>query len=172
MIRVHKIKLDPNREQEIYFRKASGVARHAYNWALTEWKRQYEAGEHPHEASLRKQYNALKPVEFPWAMEVTKCAPQQAIKNLGAAFQNFFRRVKAGEKPGYPEFKRKGRHEAFRADNGPAKAGEHAVATDGKRLKLPVIGWVRTREAVRFEGQIKSDLPRRHLPFATPLRFL
>lgn len=85
MLRAHKIKLAPTKEQVIYFARSCGVARHAYNWALAAWKEQYEAGGKPSEMSLRKQYNALKPVEFPWAIEVTKNAPQQAIKNLGTA---------------------------------------------------------------------------------------
>lgn len=157
MIRVHKIRLDPNQAQATYFAKACGVARHAYNWALGRWIEQYEAGLKPSESALRREYNAIKPVEFPWALEITKNAPQQAIKNVGIAFQNFFRRVKAGDKkPGYPKFKKKGIHDSFRADNGPQTAGADAVAVDGKRVKLPVIGWVRMREAVRFPGQVKS----------------
>jgi putative transposase len=157
MIRVHKIRLDPNPAQATYFAKACGVARHAYNWALGRWIEQYEAGLKPSESALRREYNAIKPVEFPWALEITKNAPQQAIKNVGTAFQNFFRRVKAGDnKPGYPKFKKKGIHDSFRADNGPQTAEADAVAVDGKRVKLPIIGWVRMREAVRFPGQIKS----------------
>ncbi len=77
MLRAHKIKLTPTKEQAIYFARSCGVARHAYNWALAEWKQQYEAGGKPSEMSLRKQYNAIKPVEFPWALEVTKNAPQR-----------------------------------------------------------------------------------------------
>ena len=157
MIRVHKIKLDPSQAQAACFAQACGVARHAYNWALGRWIEQYEAGLKPTEAALRREYNAIKPVEFPWALDVTKNAPQQAIKNVGVAFQNFFRRVKAGDKkPGYPKFKKKGVHDAFRADNGPQTAGADAVTVDGKCVKLPVIGWVRMRESVRFPGQIKS----------------
>ena len=159
MLRVHKIKLDPNQEQEVYFRKASGVARHAYNWALATWKRQYEAGEKPNEANLRKRYNAIKPVEFPWALEVTKCAPQQAIKNAGTAYKNFFDRLKKGKKGrdvGYPKFKKKGLRDSFRADNGPAAKGANALPADGKKIKLPIIGWIRMREAVRFSGTIQS----------------
>ncbi len=144
MLRVHKIKLNPNQDQEIYFRKACGVARHAYNWALATWKRQYEVGEKPNEANLRKQYNAIKPVEFPWALEVTKCAPQQAIKNAGTAYKNFFDRLK------------KGLRDSFRADNGPATKGANALPADGKKIKLPIIGWIRMREAVRFSGTIQS----------------
>ena len=157
MIRVHKIKLVPTPAQAVYFAKACGVARHAYNWALGRWIEQYEAGLKPSEAALRREYNAIKPVEFPWALEITKNAPQQAIKNVGVAFQNFFRRVKAGDKkPGYPKFKKKDVHDAFRADNGPQTAGADAVPVAAKKVKLPVIGWVRMREAVRFPGQIKS----------------
>jgi putative transposase len=157
MIRVHKIKLDPSQAQADCFAKACGVARHAYNWALGRWIGQCEAGSKPSEAALRRECNAIKPVEFPWALEVTKNAPQQAIENAGVAFQNFFRRVKAGDKkPGYPKFKEKGVHDSFRADNGPQTAGADAVSADGEKVKLPVIGWVRMRESVRFPGQVKS----------------
>jgi len=159
MLRVHKIKLDPNQAQAVYFAKACGVARHAYNWALAEWKRQYEAGEKPNEAALRKLYNRIKPVEFPWALEVTKCAPQQAIKNAGTAYKNFFDRLKKGKKGaevGYPKFKKKGVHDSFRADNGPATKGTNAVPVDGKKIRLPIIGWIRMREEVRFSGTIQS----------------
>jgi len=156
MLRVHKIKLNPNKSQEQYFAQACGVARHAYNWALAEWKRQYEAGEKPSEMSLRKQYNAVKSVDFPWALDVTKCAPQQAIKNVGTAFRNFFRNIKQGKKTGYPKFKKKGHRDSFRADNGPQKKGESSVKVDGKKIKLPKIGWIRMREEVRFSGSIQS----------------
>jgi len=43
MIVAHKIRLDPDDAQETYFRKAGGVARFAYNWALAESNRQYRA---------------------------------------------------------------------------------------------------------------------------------
>jgi len=102
MITAHKIVLDPNPAQENYFARACGTARFAYNWALAEWNRQYKAGERPSEASLRRKLNSLKDDEFPWMWEVTKNAPQQAIKNLGAAFKRFF----AGDGK-YPRFRRK-----------------------------------------------------------------
>ena len=43
MLMAHKIALDPNNTQATYFARAAGTARFAYNWALAEWKRQYEA---------------------------------------------------------------------------------------------------------------------------------
>jgi putative transposase len=154
----HKIALDPNQEQALYFARACGVSRFAWNWALARWQqeyalwKEYQCGPKPSEYSIRRELNALKPSAFPWMLDVTKTAPQQAIKNLGTAFKNFFEgRAK------YPRFKKKGvSHDSFRAENGPRKDRPNAVEVDDKRIKLPVIGWVKMREAVRFNGNIKS----------------
>ena len=45
MLLVHKIELKLNNKQQSYFAKACGVARFAYNWALDQWRQQYQAGE-------------------------------------------------------------------------------------------------------------------------------
>jgi putative transposase len=77
--------------------------------------------------------------------DVTKCAAQEAIIDLASAFRAFF------EKRGrYPRFKRKDGKASFCAANG---AG--TFRSDGKRIKLPVIGWIKMREAVRFSGPLK-----------------
>ena len=145
MILAHKIALDPNDKQRSYFMRASGTARFAYNWALGEWRRQYQAGEKPSEVSLRRQLNALKREQYRWMFDVTKCAAQEAVIDLGAAFRGFFEKRGA-----YPRFKKKGVRDSFCAAN---ETG--TFRCDGKRIKLPVIGWVRLREAVRFCGPLK-----------------
>jgi len=92
MMLAHRIVLDPNNAQATYLARAAGTARFAYNWALAEWKRQYEAWKQdntqpkPSQYSLRKQLNAIKREQFPWMLEVTKNAPQMAIIQLGKAF--------------------------------------------------------------------------------------
>jgi transposase len=98
MILAHKIALDPNDKQRSYFRRASGTARFAYNWALGEWRRQYQAGEKPSEVSLRRQLNALKREQYRWMFDVTKCAAQEAVIDLGAAF--FLRNIGRSLPPG------------------------------------------------------------------------
>ena len=60
MIKVHRIRIKANNKQKTYFAKGCGTARFAYNWALGEWKKQYENGEKPSETKLRKQLNAIK----------------------------------------------------------------------------------------------------------------
>jgi len=145
MLLAHKIALDPNKAQRDYFARASGTARFAYNWALAEWQAQYKAGGKPSDASLRRQLNAIKREQFPWMFDVSKCAVQEAIIDLGTGFRAFF------EKRGkYPRFKRKDDRASFCAAN---EAG--TFRSDGKRIKLPIVGWVRMREYVRFSGPLK-----------------
>ena len=145
MLLAHKIALDPNAAQRMYFARASGTARFAYNWALGEWQRQYKAGEKPNDTALRRQLNAAKRESFPWMYDVGKASVQEAIIDLGSAFRAFF------EKRGkYPRFKRKDDRASFCAAN---EVGTLRAA--GDRIKLPVIGWVRMREAVRFSGPLK-----------------
>ena len=150
MLIAHRIALDPNNVQATHFKKACGVARFAYNWALAEWKRQYEAHKadpslpKPSELALRRQLNAIKRERFPWMLEVTKCAPQIAIMQLGRAFQNFF----AGRAK-YPKFRKKGVHDRFTLTN-------DKFRVEGCRIRIPHLGWVRMRESLRFKGKLLS----------------
>jgi putative transposase len=146
MLIAHKIALNPNRRQLAYFAQASGVARFAWNWALAEWQAQFKAGGKPSEMSLRRQLNSIKREQFPWVFDVSKTAVQEAIIDLGSAFDRFFKKNAR-----YPRFKAKDRaRDSFCAAN---EVG--TFRTDGKRIKLPVLGWVRMREAVRFSGTCK-----------------
>lgn len=150
MLIAHKICLDPNNVQATYFARAAGTARFAYNWALAEWQRQYEACKadpalpKPSETALRRQLNSIKREQFPWMLEVTKNAPQLAIIQLGAAFRNFF----AGRAK-YPKFRKKGHHDRFSLTN-------DQFSIDGSRIRIPNLGWVRMRETLRFTGKIMS----------------
>ena len=150
MLIAHKIALDPNNVQATYFARAAGAARFAYNWALAEWQRQYEAYKtdaslpKPSQMALRRQLNDIKSEQFPWMLEVTKNAPQMAIIQLGAAFQNFF----AGRAK-FPKFRKKGLHDRFSLTN-------DQFRIDDSRIRIPHIGWVRMRETLRFTGKIMS----------------
>lgn len=157
MLRVHKIRLSPNVAQATYFAKACGVARFAYNWALAEWQRQYAACQldptlpKPTEGALRRQLNAVKREQFPWMMEVTKCAPQEAIRALGRAYSNWFASLagkRRGPKMSAPRFKKKFRHDSFKFDE--------KFAVENTRIRIPNLGWVRMREPLRFKGVLKG----------------
>lgn len=150
MMVAHKIALDPNNLQATHFARAAGTARFAYNWALAEWGRQYEARKQdpskpkPTQVALRRQLNAIKRTEYPWMLDVTKNAPQMAIIQLGKAFQNFF----AGRAK-YPKFRKRGVDDRFTLTN-------DQFEITGSRIRIPNLGWVRMREPLRFAGKILS----------------
>ncbi|CAH0164684.1 hypothetical protein SRABI118_00847 [Massilia sp. Bi118] len=150
MFLAHRIRLDPNNVQATHFARAAGTARFAYNWALTEWERQYELCKadpslpKPNEAALRRQLNGIKREKFSWMLEVTKSAPQIAIMQLGRAFENFF-----AKRARYPTFRRKGRDDRFALSN-------DQFRVEDRYIRVPKLGWVRMREALRLTGRILS----------------
>ncbi|MEX1406839.1 helix-turn-helix domain-containing protein, partial [Hydrogenibacillus schlegelii] len=83
-------------------------ARFAYNWGLARWIEIYEKeGRTTNAMELHRELNRLKKTDFPWMYEVSKWAPQEALRDLEKAFQNFFRGRKTGRKVGHPKFRRK-----------------------------------------------------------------
>ena len=163
MIRGHSIELKPNNVQANYFARACGVARNAYNWALHEWQRQYALDKayrdvclvagveidtkklnKPSQAKLRRELNAIKRELFPYMLEVTKCAPQLAIMQLGDAYHNFFKGLAK-----YPTSRKKGRDDRFSLSN-------DQFTIEGKSIRIPKLGWVCMKELLRFDGKIMS----------------
>ena len=143
-VKTHKIRLEPNNRQLTLFRQSCGVARLAYNVCLTEWKRRYANGEKTNEAELRKWFNSVKHEQFPFVVNVTKYAPQQAIRNLGVAFDRFFKKLAK-----YPKFKKRGQHDSY-------YVGNDQFSVEDNYIKLPRIGYVKMSESLRFEGKILS----------------
>jgi putative transposase len=150
MIKAHKIKLHPTPEQATYFAKAAGTARYAFNWAVAEWKKQYEAGGKPSALALRTQFHALRKQELPWTYDVTKCAIEGAFMNVAAAFKNFFAGRTASRKIGFPQFKSKKRsRQSFYLANDKFSVGDHWI-------DVPKLGRVNMAESLRFSGKIMS----------------
>jgi putative transposase len=74
---------------------------------------------------------------------------QELAKRLELAFQAFFRRVKRGEKPGYPRFQGRGRYTSFTYPQSGFKVGETSVS-------LSKIGRVSSVIHRPIEGKIKT----------------
>jgi len=113
VLRAFKTELDLNNAQKTACAQHAGAARWAYNWGLARKIEAYQKGEKvPTAIGLHRELNVLKKGELAWMYEVSKCSPQEALRNLDRAFANFFRRVKekkAGKKiqVGFPRFKSK-----------------------------------------------------------------
>ena len=97
--RGYKTELDLNDRQRTVCAKHAGAARFAYNWGLRRKIDAYEAaGKSPTAIDLHRELNVLKKTELGWMYEVSKCAPQEALRNLDQAFAHFLGRTEeAGE---------------------------------------------------------------------------
>jgi len=130
-----KTELKLNNKQKTLLAKHAGVARHAYNWGLATCFKALENNEKlPTAIDLHKKLVAeVKPI-YSWYYEVSKCAPQQALRNLSTAFKNWWihKHTKC------PRFKKKGHHDSFYLEGG--------LKVSGNRFKLPRIGWVNVHE--------------------------
>src|SRR5215469_3728723 len=144
--RAYKTELDLNKEQVTACRKHAGAARWAYNWGLARKRESYRAtGKSPSAIDLHRELNALKPTAVPWMYEVSKCAPQEALRTLDTAFAHFFRRAQLKRQGklrgtlGYPERKTKKRGPgSFRL------TGSIVVLPDA--IQLPRLGRLRLKE--------------------------
>jgi hypothetical protein len=90
----YKTELDLNNEQITACKRQVGVARWASNGGLAREQEAYHAtGTSPSARELHRDLNALKPIQLPWRYEVSKGAPQEALRNLDIAFARFFRQL-------------------------------------------------------------------------------
>src|SRR5437868_15511677 len=89
MQKAHKIRLNPTPEQAQAFMRAAGVARFAYNWALSEYQRLKDAGEAVDWNAIKKQFRARIDAEFAFVREVTKCAAEEGIADCRRAIATY-----------------------------------------------------------------------------------
>ena len=145
VLRAYQTELDLNAVQKTACARHAGTARFAYNWGLARKIEAYRAGQKvPSAIDLHRELNALKKTELAWMYGVSKCAPQEALRNLDQAFARFFRRVKekrSGKKVkvGFPRFKsRKSGRGSFRLTG--------AIHVFAKAIQLPRLGRLRLKE--------------------------
>src|SRR5437667_3421608 len=146
VVRGYKTELDLNSEQRTACLKHAGAARFAYNWGLARSMEAYRTtGKRPTAIDLHKQLNVLKPTDFPWMYEVSKCAMQEALRDLHTAYRNFFRRVALKKqglwrgKLGFPQMKKKSKAIGSFRLSGSIKVSSDAV-------QLPRLGRLRLHE--------------------------
>ena len=157
--KAYRYELDPNNRQRTSFHQHAGVARFAYNWGLEQRIRLYKKSQGDERfTDAMKQHkllNSLKKNQFPWMYECSKCAPQEALRDLHRAFKNFIRGLKTGRKVGFPRFKRKGVRDSFRLTG--------TIRFKGRKIQLPRIGMVRIKETreTYYKGRILSVTVRR-----------
>ena len=145
----YQFRLYPNSAQRNLIQRTFGCARFVYNHFLAERIAQYrETGKSPTRFQQDKALTTLKQ-RLEWLQEPDKCALQNAVRNLDIAYKNFFRRVKNGEKPGFPKFKSKRNSRRSYTTNCNIKVFENAV-------QFPKLRRVKCRVSKEVKGHILS----------------
>jgi putative transposase len=112
--KTYKYRLDPTPAQEQGLEVVLARCRMLYNVALeqrkTWWSRRQGKG-----ATYYQQAAELPDLKAacPEYAEVNAQVLQDVLRRLDKTFQAFFRRVEAGETPGYPRFQGTGRYGSF-----------------------------------------------------------
>ncbi|MEM9264563.1 MAG: RNA-guided endonuclease TnpB family protein [Cyanobacteria bacterium P01_F01_bin.13] len=152
-----KTELKLNNQERTVLRKHAGVARHAWNQALHYTKLVLDVNKlarevdrpdlkikFPSAIDLHKWLVANVKTEYPWYYEVSKSAPQNALRNLRIAWERCF-----NKRTMPPKFKKKKGDQSFTLDGRIKLVG-------AKKIKLPRIGILRTFEPLADIGKIKS----------------
>lgn len=151
MLRQFKYRLYPTASQELAMNRTLEECRWLYNQLLEQRKTAYEQ----RSETLRLYDQTATIVPMKDARPSLKSVNAQVLQNvavrLDLAMKAFFRRVKVGEKPGYPRFKGYGRYDSFtfpQAPSGCKLAGNH--------LQLAKIGNVRCLQHRPLQGKPKT----------------
>ncbi len=157
--KAYKYELDPNNKQMTSLHQHAGVARFTYNWGLEQrielYKNNQGNDRFTDPMKQHKFLTSVKKTQFPWMYECSKCAPHEALRDLGRAFKNFYRGLKNGKRIGFPKFKSKGTNDSFRLYG--------TIRFEGRKIQLPRIGKIRIKEKRKqyFKGRILSATVRR-----------
>lgn len=136
-----KTQIKVKKSQKEILAKHAGTARHAWNQGLALCKELLDYNranpqdkiKFPSAIDLHKWLVASVKVENPWYYESSKSAPQNALRDLSQGFKDFFQQTK-----GFPNFKKKGKKDSFTLDG--------SITVDHQKIKVPVIGWLKTYE--------------------------
>ena len=148
----YKFRLYPTPKQECQIQRTFGCCRYLWNHYLAQRKAVYELDGHTmNYYECAKDLTALKK-SLTWLKEVDATALQSSIRDLDTSFQNFFRRVKNGEKPGYPKFKsKKNRRRSYKS-----KCSRTNIRVVGNYIRLPKLGLVKCHVSKEVKGRILS----------------
>ncbi len=153
ILRAYKYRLYPNKKQQELINKTIGCCRFVYNYYLNKKIELYKVEQKSMTYNACANDLKLLKKEKEWLKEVDSISLQQSLKDLDVAYQNFFRRIKNGDKQvGFPKFKsKKNPKQSYRTQN-----VNNNISIDGNKIKLPKLGLVRFVNSRNFNGKIKN----------------
>ena len=145
----YRFALEPTPAQERALRSHAGAARFAWNWGLARCNQRYAAERKWYSGiDLHKLWNVEKKVNpaLAWWSENSKCAYQEAFRNLDRALRDYVASKngkRKGRRLGFPAVKKRGRcRDSFRFGGGTMRAS-------GTTVTLPRLGTISTHESTR-----------------------
>jgi putative transposase len=149
--KTYKYKLKPTAEQEREFGRILGLCRWLYNTAL---EQRIVAYQRRHISVSRYQQEVeLKDIRaaFPEYAAIHSHVLQDVLARLDKTYQAFFRRLKAGEKAGFPRYQGRDRWHSFTY-----KEFGNGATLDNGYLVLSKIGHIAVRWSRPTQGTIKT----------------
>ena len=152
MEKAYKFRIYPNKKQEILIQKTFGSCRFVYNHYLAKKIDLYKnENKSLSKIDCNNSCNRELKKEYLWLKEVDKFALTNSIYNLDKAYQNFFRRIKQGnKKAGFPHFKsKKDNMKSYKTNY-----TNNNIQVLEKQIKLPKLGLVKCKVSKQIEGRI------------------
>ena len=138
----------PSQEQALLLARTFGCSRWVFNFFLRLCIDTYEkTGKSPSIYECMRMLTQLKKQEdTAWLAEADSTALQQSLRDLGKAFENFYRRRNQGV--GFPRFKKKMARKSYRTTK--------VRIIDSGHVYIPKLGVVKARITRQVEGRITS----------------
>lgn len=149
MIRSYKYRIYPSHAQETLLENWLNLCCELYNAGLQERRDAYRIARKT--IAYKDQQNQLPEIKAirPELGMIHSQVLQDVLKRLDKAFAAFFRRVKRGEKPGFPRFHSRARYNSF-------TFSQSGFAIESGKLKLSKVGRVKIKLHRPIQGRIKT----------------
>ena len=153
MERAYKYRIYPTAKQIQVIEQIFGSCRFVYNHYLEKRNDLYKTSKASmsYNACSKDLTNLKTSEEFIWLKQSDSTALQSSLKDLDNAFDNFFRRVKTGKKPGYPKFKSKRHKQSYTTKN-----NKGTIKIVDSKIRLPKVGLVKAKLSRAIDGEILS----------------
>jgi putative transposase len=148
-MKAYKYRLKPSAKIIAIFESWLVLLCELYNAALQERRDAYRINHLS--INYKAQANQLPEIkqDRPEFAHIHSQVIQNALKRVEFAFDNFFGRVKKGQKPGYPRFRSISRYDSFTYP-------QSGFSLKGRKLHLSKIGKIKVHLSRPIEGEIKT----------------
>lgn len=149
MLKSYKYRIYPNKQQRQIIDQTISLCQQLYNSALEHRIVLYKGKKIS--INYHDQAKELKEIKqaLPEYQTIYSQVLQDALKRLDKAYQNFFRRVKLGQTPGFPRFQSYKRYNSFTYP-------QSGFNLSGSRLQLSKIGDIKIKFHRPILGKIKT----------------